>query len=115
MTLKEYLQERIEIRYDIFKKNSNDERVDMMAEEIQLFIVNNFDNLEVDFMIESLTHLGDAPNIIYDDNGLFAVSSDGYQQVITGNEKIGGEITVYVTKDMWKESIREALKFYLQK
>ena len=63
---------------------------------------------------EKITHLGQSPNIIYDDNGLFAVTSDGFQTVVTGNKKIEGSFLLLVEKKQWKKNIREALKQYLK-
>jgi hypothetical protein len=67
----------------------------------------------VDFILECLTRFGQAPNVMYDDNGLFAVSSDGFQPVVTGRQRIDGTISVYVNRKQWKKTIRLALKHYL--
>lgn len=114
MRPQEYISNRVKIRYDLFMKNPDDKQIDVLADEIVLMINENFYDLEVDFIIETLTKLGYAPNVIYDDNGLFAVSGDGYQPVVCGDEKIDGSVIIYVTPDMWKKTIREALKKYLE-
>jgi len=68
---------------------------------------------DVDFMLETLTEFGHAPNLVYDDNGLFAVTCDGYQPVVTGRQKIEGAMTVFVEKPQWKKTIRQALNHYI--
>jgi hypothetical protein len=88
--------------------------IDVLGKEIKALIKTFIDILPIDFAIESLTMLGDAPNVIYDDNGLFAVTADGFQKVVVGNQKLDGAFTVLVEKKMWKKTIREALKFYLK-
>lgn len=50
---------------------------------------------------------------MYDDNGMFAVSGDGYQPVVTGRERIDGAMTVVVEKKQWKKTIRQALKYFI--
>lgn len=101
-------------RKAIYKKNSKDKQVDKLAKQIKAAIEDNFNSLEVDFIIETLTHLGEAPCVMYDDNGMFAVSGAGYQPVVTGKQRIEGAITVFVEKKQWKKTIRAALKHYLQ-
>jgi hypothetical protein len=88
--------------------------IDSIGKEILKHLKKDFDILPVDFIVESLTHLGHAPNIIYDDNGLFAVTAEGFQSVVTGNQKIEGTFLLLVEKKQWKKSIREALKQYMK-
>ena len=88
--------------------------IDLIGKEIRDLVVAGVSELPADFIIESLTMLGDAPNVLYDDNGMFAISGDGYQPVVYGNKRIEGIITVSVEKNMWKKTIREAIKFYLK-
>lgn len=103
--------------YD-FKKNEykikEPKEIDNLGREIKKLIDTHVNTLPVDFIIESLTMLGDAPNVMYDDNGMFAVSGDGYQPVVSGNQRIEGGLTVHVEKKMWKSTIRKALKYYLK-
>lgn len=87
--------------------------IDGIRDEINNIIIKHKDILPVDFIIETLTHFGDSPNILYDDNGNFAVSADGYQTVASDGEPIDMDMTVIVTKHQWKKTIREALIHYL--
>lgn len=97
----------------LYKKDSKSKRVDKIQKQISNAIIKNFANYEVDFIIETWTRFGSAPNVIYDDNGLFAVSGDGLQPVVTGKEKINGAITILVEKKQWKKTIRQALKQFI--
>jgi hypothetical protein len=93
----------------------NDADADAIQKRITKSIKEHFNSYPCDFIIETLTKFGQAPNIVYDDNSLFAVSSAGYQPVVTGKEKLEGQTMVFIMeKDMWKPSIREAIWHYLQ-
>jgi len=85
-------------------------------EHIQTYIIDNimkhYNKFDIDFILETLTRFGQAPSLVYDDNGLFAVSSDGMQPVVMGDER-AEYINVCVEYDSWKPTIREALWYYL--
>lgn len=68
--------------------------------------------LSFEFIIEELTKLGQAPCLLYDDNGHFAVCGDGTQSVPFG-DKSDIILAHFVEKDSWKDSPREALNSYL--
>lgn len=97
----------------LLKKDSDNPNIDIFKDNILGLLKNDFNELEIDFILETLTKLGQAPCLVYDDNALFAVSGDGYQPVVTGRHKIEGGITVYVEKKQWKKTIREAVRHYL--
>ena len=88
--------------------------IDILGNQVRKLIKNNVDILPVDFSVESLTKLGDAPCIMYDDNGMFAVTGNGFQKVVFGTERLEGGLTVIVEKKMWKNTILKALKYYLK-
>lgn len=108
------INELLENRLILLENDYEGKLADIIEENIRKAILNNFDNYPIDFIIETLTKFGEAPSIVYDDNGLFAVSSDGYNPVVTGKEKIVGPMTIFVEKKMWKKTIREALLYYLK-
>ena len=68
---------------------------------------------DVDFVIETLTKLGGAPNVIYDDNGMFAVTADGYTPAVCGKQRIEGAFSLVVKKEQWFGTIRKALQHYI--
>lgn len=100
-------------RDNLLKTDEKNVRVDGIQKQITDVFIKKFNHYEVDFILETLTMFGQAPNIIYDDNGLFSVSAAGYQAVVTGRQKIEGAMTVFVEKNQWKKTIRLALKYYL--
>ena len=99
----------------ILKKNYEDKEADVLQKKIISAIKKNPTKYEVDFIIETFTRFGASPNIIYDDNGLFAIVEEGVQSVVYGNQRLEGAFTLIVEKKQWKKSIREALKYYISK
>ena len=87
-------------------------RYDKNRDEILDLIKKDFDNLEIDFILETLTHLGWCPCLTYDDDGHWAVNDGGYSTVRlndTDDYRFGGSIPA---KD-FKETIREAVRYYV--
>ena len=102
-----------EVRYTI----PEPKEVKELGDEIKALLSEHKNTLPVDFILESLTHLGDAPQVIYDDNGHFAVSGNGYSPVPmteSGKFETDESFTTVVTSDQWFDTIREALKHYLK-
>jgi hypothetical protein len=88
--------------------------IDILGDRIYKMIKVKADQLPFDFIIETLTHLGQAPNLLYDDNGHFCVTGECYQSVSSVNEAVDTEINVFISKHKWKNNIKDALKDYLQ-
>jgi hypothetical protein len=111
-TINDWIKERKKI---INRKGSNDARVDELAEQIVAGLRKNFKSLECDFILESMTELGAAPSVLYDDNGMWAVIADGTQPMVGGNDRLEGHIgmTFFAEKEQWHNTIRKALKHYL--
>lgn len=104
----------IKKRAAILEANPEDKEAESIETAILVtLVIPYFETYPCDFIIETLTKLGQAPNIMYDDNGLFAVSGAGYQPVVTGDEKLEGIISVLCTPEMWQKTIREAIWHYL--
>lgn len=108
----------IERRLVLLEKDDKNELVDRISNKILFEIKENYGNYPVDFILETCTKFGQAPNIIYDDNGLFAVSGDGYQPVVIDDERIEGTISIFVEKEQWFKTIRmepEYIKLFILK
>ena len=89
------------------------EEIDIIAKQIEEALRKYKELLDIDFIIESLTELGDAPSILYDDNGHFAISSGCIQSVCMEDEPEDFTISHFVEKGMFRDTIREALYKYL--
>jgi hypothetical protein len=96
-----------------YEDTISDNKMDELGDQILDLIISNKEILEVDFIIEQLTKLGHSPSILYDDDGHFAVISDGYQSVVSDGPK-DCELQFWVEKEYWFNTIREALYNYLE-
>jgi len=88
------------------------DEVDILADEILDSIKKWRYVLPFEFIFDELTKLGWAPCLLYDDDGHFAVADDGWSEI---PEESPGDIHLghYITKNQWKDSIREALNYFL--
>lgn len=116
---KEEIEALLNKRSVLLDEDYNDPVADAIQKAITESIKAHFDSYQCDYIIETLTKFVQAPNLVhglvYDDNGQFALSSTGYQPVVTGEEKMEGETMIFVMeKEMWKPTIREAIWHYLE-
>lgn len=109
------IKDLISSRAKCLKKKDDASRAEVVQLGKNIFsaLVDNFDTLSCDFILESLTELGYAPSLLYDDNGRWAVVHDGTQPVVTGNKRLEGTMAFFCEKEQWFKTIRAALKFYL--
>lgn len=87
--------------------------LDMLSFEIIDSLIKQYRYLQPDFALECLTHLGHAPTLANDDNGMWAVSGECYQPVVYGKMRIEGAVTVMYHKKQWFKTIRLAVFNYL--
>lgn len=121
MNYKEKILELSKLRYEIilneavgFNNPENEKKIDEYADQIADLLKKGFDNLEFEFIVEQLSHLGDSPNLLYDDNGMWIVSCDGYQSVVTESPVDKFETCFLIeNKNAWANNPREALRYYL--
>ena len=125
MKEQEYILSLSKIRYEFIDKQNkswnettedymyNPEEIDELAGKILRNILEYRDKLSFEFIFEELTNIGWAPCLLYDDNGNFAISGDGMQSISLEPEDT--EMYLFVKKEAWKSSIREALNYYLDK
>lgn len=66
-----------------------------------------------DFML-GITHFGFAPSLVFDDNGHWAISDEGYQNVPMGDEPEDISLTIFIEAKAWKPTIREAIEYYIE-
>lgn len=86
--------------------------IDQLGNLILKLIKEFRNDLEFEFIIEELTKLGQAPCLLYDDDGRFAIAGSGFQDI---PEDGGSDINIvhFIEKELWKPTIREALNHYL--
>ena len=89
------------------------EKTDLLATEIEDLLKKHFDDLEFDFILDELSKVGQAPCLIYDDNGFWAISGSGFSTVSFGEKPMNFEISNFVSSDLFKDSPREALRYYM--
>lgn len=88
------------------------EEIDTLADEILKYIKSWRKVLPIEFILEELSKLGWAPCLLYDDEGHWAVSCEGMQDVAIG-DPIDMNMIHFVEKHMWKPTIREAIYYFL--
>lgn len=108
---KEEIKKLLDKRDKILK--ADPQEADSIESNITKAFKANYLDYEVDFIIESLTRFGQAPSLVYDDNGLFQVSSVGFNQAVSGDQRIEEPMTIFVETEAWFPTIREALLHYL--
>jgi len=96
------------------KEKELNEKVDRLAEEIIKSILSHFDFLQFDFIMEQIAKLGSCPNLLNDDNGNWAVSTDGYQNVVSGDDPQDVATHFFIEAKEWKKTPKEALKYFLE-
>jgi hypothetical protein len=122
--MKNHIKELSEKRCEYYEKRENSwdeqlqeykytvpETADLLGKTILNLLIENVNELDIDFIVEELTKLGQSPSILYDDNGHFAITSDGFQSISI--EPADCDMYFHVAKQMWKSTIREALEYYL--
>jgi len=87
-------------------------KIDEIGDEIRKMIWKGKEQLTFEFIFEQLTRLGDAPCLLYDDDGKFAITGDGMCSVPTDEDE-EWEGTFIVEKNGWFDTIREALYHYI--
>lgn len=91
--------------------------IDKLGLKIEKLITKNYKKLPFEFIFDELTKLGQAPNLLYDDNGHFCITGDGIQTVnhIDNDEGKGDVELIFKTeKEEWFDTIQEALYNYLK-
>jgi len=75
----------------------------------------NSKTITIDNALEELAKLGYCPNVLNDDNGHWAVTFDGYQNVPTDENPCDIETHFSVDAEYWKNNIYDALIYALNK
>jgi len=114
--IKDEISNLVTKRNELFKDEElYHHEIDTLAQEIYSKLEQNFSNLTIDFIFETLTSLGGCPNLLYDDDGRWAVTDDGYQNVNTTEEAIDIKTSFFVEKEKWEDTIYKALENYFKR
>jgi hypothetical protein len=110
-------EEFLQIREDSWnpktdKYEVDNKEIDKLSKEIIFLIKEHRNELTLEFIFEQLTKLGYTPNLLYDDNGRFAIVSDSFQS-LPDDEPSDINLHFFVSTEHWKKSIKEALNYYL--
>lgn len=81
----------------------------MTIEEIKEKCVGDFDVVEI---LEAFTEIGYCLNLINDDNGMWAIGSDGMQSV-RYEANMDLETWFFIPARCFKPTIREAITYYV--
>ena len=68
----EWLDER-----DQLLNSDNEKEADKIEAKIKKILKEQENTFDCDFILETITRFGGSPSVIYDDNGMWAVLSDG--------------------------------------
>jgi hypothetical protein len=121
----EEIKEKLDYRYTLLQKldeSYNDQSGEYELEEpkeideISDWLIAIFKKesklYPFDFVLESLSKIGWDINLLYDGNGRWSVSGDSFQQTAI-DEPINMQIVSFVDKNFWKDSIKEAIHYFL--
>lgn len=79
-------------------------------------LIDNFkDNkISVEYVLEQLSDMGHCPALIFDDNGHWAVTSAGVQDVSLEEGPSDISTCFFIEAHEWKNTVREAVLYYLE-
>ena len=72
-------------RNKILKKDYNSD-VNSYDKKIKDLLYKNKNRLSIEYILETMTKLGNSPNVLYDDNGHFCIEEEGYQNAPVKNK-----------------------------
>ena len=112
--MKEQILQWLDERDD-YLEAGKESKADALENKIFKIFKQRPSEFECDFILETLTRFGVAPSLIYDDNGKWAVLSEGTQPVVSGDDVFEGHIgmTFFCEREQWFSTIREAIVCYL--
>lgn len=89
---------------DEFRSNEN---------AIYTFIDKNFDDILIEDILNATDHCGLAPCLINNDNGMWAITGTGMQNISIDSDAWDFEGSFFVEKDEWRDTVREAVRSFI--
>jgi len=118
-TLKFEIEELTKLYYELIEKEEKNiaskeeiEQIEKYSKQILELIKQQYLELEFDFILECLVDLGHSPCLLYDDDGHWAITSDGVCTAVYDGPKDWDGV-FQVSKDEWFNTPRKALTDYL--
>lgn len=112
--MKKKLIDLIRYRKGIPENKDCYEDFDNNRDEVIKLLKYNKDHFSFEEIMEALDDCGFAPNLINDDCGKWAITSDGISPVCVEDEDWVDNCSFIISsKECWKDTIREALYYYL--
>lgn len=119
------IHDLVNIRNSLFDKETHEisedhteSEIDDYAKQINGLLIKYIDKLTPDFVLETVTHLGCWPQLIYDDDGHWAVTEHGFSNVLgiseTEEKEDYHQTSVVTEHNSWKDNIRDAVKYYIE-
>ena len=89
---------------DEFRENAN---------KIYRFIDENFDNIFIEDILTATDHCGIAPCLINNDNGTWAITGTGAQNISIDSDEWDFEGTFFVEEGEWRDTVRGAVRAFI--
>lgn len=67
---------------------------------------------KIEDILNTLTSIGHCPNLIFDDNGYWTISSNGIQTIRTKHDDL--ETQDFIQAKYFKPTIRKAIEYYIR-
>jgi hypothetical protein len=106
----------VAVRKGMLANSRDNPDVDRAADDIRKRLREYQDELPVEFILETLTQLGAAPSLLYDDNAHWTVGEDGTQNLIFDEDRdkqTTFDAAWLVEPNRWRRTIREAIRDHL--
>jgi hypothetical protein len=84
-------------------------KIDKIGNTIFGIIYKNKKTIDVGLCLESLSHLGHDPSIVYDDNGHWAVPKISTSNFCLDKDIYDMDITFFIEESEWRNNIRDAM------
>lgn len=92
----------------------NQEEFDKNRKQILDLMDKHVKMLDPLFMLDTVTHLGNAPQLVYDDCGRWTCEENGWQDAIPWEEPLDVLITVSTKAEKWVDKPTTAILNYME-
>ncbi len=114
--IKDILSAKLKERLPYTDYDTTEKRymLDAIDKEIIELLQQHFDLLDGLYILVILSHLGAAPNLVYDDDGMWAITTGGFSSIPNKEmEFYSVDLTFVIEKEEWFSDPKEAIKYTL--